>query len=122
MARVTSAEVKYIIDTDIDSDSMDFWINTANTIISEAIDGSTLVDTAQAKKMEQLLVAHFIASIYERQADSRSIGPLSESFAKLGKHLESTNYGQALLVLDPTGKLANRGKKKAFIRAVTSFS
>ena len=122
MARVTSAEVQYIIDTDIDNDSMDFWINTANTIISEAIDGSTLVSTAQAKKMEQLLVAHFIASIYERQADSRSIGPLSESFAKLGKHLESTNYGKALLLLDPTGKLATRGKKKAFIRAVTSFS
>jgi hypothetical protein len=122
MARVTSAEVQYIIDTDIDSDSMDFWINTANTIISEAIDGSTLVSTAQAKKMEQLLVAHFISLNYERQATRRSIGQLSESFANLGKQLEATTYGQSLLLLDPTGKLATRGKKKAFIRAVTSFS
>jgi hypothetical protein len=120
-ARVTATEVKGIMDN---CTTLDATVNTfieAGTLIIDKIFGEG--DTSNlTKEIERWFVAHMLASTVARTADTEKLGDAQIKYTgQWGKKLESTPYGQMVLVLDTTGKMANVGKMAASIYAVKKF-
>lgn len=119
--RVTDDQVKEIIKTTLEDVTP--FIKTANTLINDVLaedieDGN--VSAAELIQIELWLSAHFVA-IREPRAMSRSTGESSVKYhGQTGKGLESTPYGQQVMIIDSTGKLADRGKsqKRAGFKAI----
>ena len=108
--RVADYQVKEIIDTSLTT--TDPFIETANIIVTEKLSGQGL-SVSHLAQIEKWLAAHFVAT-REPSIKSEKIGEAAATyFGKDGMGLESTRYGQQVLVLDTTGILANMGKKKA---------
>ena len=123
MARVKPIEVKQIIDTDLSNPNIDAFILSANITVTAILGSDTVVTAAQLKEIERWLTAHLIASSKERQAQAEKVDDASITYSgKTGDGLKSTSFGQQVLMLDTTGKIAaSAGKKRASITAVTSF-
>jgi len=123
MARVKPSEVKQIIDTDLSNPNIDAFILSANITVTAILGTDTVITAAQLKEIERWLTAHLIASSKERQAHTEKADDASITYGgKTGKGLNSTTYGQQVMLLDTTGKMAaSVGKKRASITAVPSF-
>ena len=108
--RVTADQVKTLIDTERDIQSM---LVTANTVVEEAYSGETISE-ALLTQVELYLAAHFVALTEESGSLLRdSIGESATTLANVyGQGLASTRYGQSALAIDPTGSLANFGNAK----------
>jgi len=121
MARVTATEVKAIMDGVTLADSIvDSYIISANTLVNSALGTA---ETDLLKEIERWTTAHLIAITRERQAVKEGAGGASIEYAgKFGEGLKSTSFGQTVLVLDTSGKMAALGGKSAEIYAVKSFS
>lgn len=119
MARVTAAEVKEIMDSCTTPDaSVEAMIEAATDIITEVFSGTSVTD-ARLKEIERWLAAHMLSSTVFRMTSEEKIGDASAKFTgKWGEGLNSTSYGQMVLFLDTTGKIANAGKRSATIYAV----
>jgi hypothetical protein len=115
MARVTDEEVKEIISTSLDTTA---FITAANLIVSEFLDSSGLTD-AHLKEIERWLAAHLVA-IRDPKVLSEAIGDAQATYEVgiLGRGLNFTSYGQQVLILDTTGKLASVGKREAKIETI----
>lgn len=120
-ARITATEVKAILDTSELSDPIiDSFILGATALVNSVF-GVTDV-TALTKEIERWLTAHLIASTVERMAEREGAGGASITYTgKYGENLSSTSYGQMVLTLDTTGKMAGLGRPNATIFAVPSF-
>lgn len=118
MARVTAAEVKAIMDGCTTADAVvEAMIDAATDVITDVI-GSGLTD-ARLKEVERWLVAHMLSATVFKTTSEEKIGDASAKFTgKWGEGLSSTPYGQMVLMLDTTGKMANAGKRSATIFAV----
>lgn len=117
--RVTATEVKSIIDTSLADSVVDVYIGSANAMVNDVLGTGT---TSILKEIERWLTAHMISLTRERMAAKEGAGGAEiEYVGKTGEGLSSTPYGQMVLELDDTGAMAALGRKKAFIRAVTSF-
>lgn len=118
--RVTSSEVKEILDTDLSDPIVEAYITSANVMVNDILGTG---ETDVLKNIELWLTAHMIASTRERQLESATAGPASAKFQGVtGKGLESTLYGQMVLILDTSGGFASLGLKRASISAITSFA
>jgi len=122
--RVTENEVKAIIDTDL-SDITAF-ITAANLTVTKRLGSETTLSADQKKEIERWLSAHLIASSNKDMGarDVNSERTLDAQITYAGetdKGLEATRYGQMVLVLDTSGKMAVSGKRKTLFKAVTSF-
>lgn len=107
--RVSDAEVKEIIETDIDDVTP--FITAANLAVNDALSGEGLA-AARLKEIERWLAAHLVA-MRERQVASEGMLDSSVSYGgKFGMGLEFTQYGQQVNMLDPTGKIASLSKSK----------
>jgi hypothetical protein len=103
-----------IIDADVD-----LFINSANVMVNNVLGTGT---SSLLTEIENWLTCHMIASTRERQAKKEEAGGAKveyTGFWKLG--LQSTSYGQMVLVLDTSGAFASLGGKSASITAITSF-
>jgi hypothetical protein len=122
MPRTDAAEVKKIIETTLTNDDVtDGYITGANLLVTEVIGTSSSISEALKTEIEKWLTAHMIASTRERMAKKAKAGSASiEYLGEDGLKLESTPYGQQVLVLDITGKFAKLGKKSVDITAVES--
>ena len=118
--RVTATEVKSIMD----------GCTTADTVVETLIKGASetvnsifnTTDLTLYKEIERWLTAHMLASTLARTTSEEKIGDASAKYTgKWGSKLESTPYGQMVLILDTTGKMANAGKMEASIYAVKGF-
>lgn len=110
MARVTEAEVKLIIDTQLTN--IDLFIDTANIIVDEDLSDVGMSDV-RLNKIELYLSAHFVC-LREKQLTSENFGSASETYqGKTGMNLQSTNYGQTAMMLDKSGTLVNVGKTRS---------
>jgi hypothetical protein len=91
----------------------------ADAVFSEDDElGSTLL-----AEIKTWLSAHFIAITIMRMSSEEKLGDASVKYiGKYGTKLESTPYGQAVLMMDITGKMANTGKMRASIYAVKGFN
>jgi len=121
--RVTSEEVKQIIDTDLADAIVDAYILGANYAVTEVLGDDTDLSDGHKKEIERWLTAHLIASTREQQIQKAGAGGANVTYQGMtGKGLEATLYGQQVLALDTTGKMmATMTKRKASLTAVTSF-
>lgn len=113
--RVTSSEVKEIIDTDIADVTV--FITPANLIVTAKLANNGLAET-HLKEIERWLAAHFVAT-KDQRIQSTGIGSTSVSYqGQTGLGLDSTFYGQQVKVLDTTGELNRLGKIKAKMETI----
>ena len=121
--RVSDAEVKEILNTDITDTST--FITAANVVINNELSDEITagdVDTDTLKEMERWLAAHF-ASAWDQQAVELALGEARVKYqGQFGKGLESTTYGQRALLLDPTGRLVGGGRKTAKFKSIDFLS
>ena len=105
--RTTEAEVKQIIDTALVEDELSPFLTAANLIVTSALGAAGFVD-AHLAEIERWLAAHLVA-IRDPRLMSQKIGDADATYAgftQFGKGLEFTAYGQQVLLLDTSGKLA----------------
>ena len=122
MARTTATEVKQIISTTLDDTIVDAYIAGATELITEVLGSSTAITDTLKAEIERWLSAHLLAATRARQLVSGKAGPAEAVYqGKTGMNLESTLYGQQVMVLDTTGSFAALGGKSATITAITSF-
>lgn len=122
-ARVTATEVKEIITGCSTSDAIvDVYIGAATLLIDSVFASDTVLSDDQLKELERWFTAHMIASVDFRTTSEEKLGEASVKYTgKWGEGLRSTPYGQMVLQLDVTGKIAKVGKGVPNIYAVTSF-
>lgn len=122
--RVTAEEVQAIMEgTFADSDIIDeTYIVAASALVDQVFSGDANIGDTLLKEIERWLTAHMIAISLQRTAASEEIeGAKVKWTGSWGKGLESTSYGQMVLLLDTSGKMAKAGKAAIKIRAITSF-
>jgi hypothetical protein len=121
--RTNTTDVKQILDTNLDGSVIKAFIDTANTIVGDTLGSDTTLSATQLKEIEKWLAAHLIAATRQRQGSAEKVGDASITYqGKTGMGLNSTMYGQQVLMLDSTGKMAQKlGKKSATITAIESF-
>jgi hypothetical protein len=74
------------------------------------------------KEIERWLTAHMISISRERQTLKEEAGTVSVTYAgSFGEGLKATSYGQTVLALDTTGKMASLSGKAVSIYAIPSF-
>jgi len=131
MTLVSPAEVKQIIDTDLSDDIVNTFIESADALVSEVLGDDDTITDDHRKSIELWLSAHFIAATREQQIQKAGAGGADVVYQGVtGKGLESTYYGQQVLILDTTGKIAEIIRKNiisgkggnAFLKAITSFT
>jgi hypothetical protein len=118
--RVSATEVKEIMDNCTVGDTIvGTFITGANGIVNAVFDTT---DITVYKEIERWLTAHMLASTLARTTSEEKIGDASVKYTgKWGSKLESTPYGQMVLLLDTSGKMANAGKMAASIFAIPEF-
>ena len=122
MARTTATEVKQILDTDLADPIVDAYIVGANALVTEVIGNNTSLSDTLKEEIERWLTAHMIAATRERQLVSGEAGGAKAVYmGKTEMGLNSTLYGQQVMVLDASGSFAALGGKSATILAITSF-
>lgn len=123
MARVTATEVKAILDGCTTADAVvEVMIDAAEELVDEVFENDADMNTTLMKEIERWFVAHMIASTLWRTTASEKVGDAEAKYTgQWGKMLESTPYGQMVLQLDFTGKMAKMGKPGARIFAVPNF-
>ena len=125
-ARTSAAEVRQIMDnlteavmsnTDVDS-----YILGANALVTKILGDDTSLGSVLMEDIERWFTAHMISVSRHRTTTEEKLGNATVKYTGVFKEqLSSTPYGQMVLQLDITGKMANIGKKGAGIYAVTSF-
>jgi hypothetical protein len=120
--RTTSAKVSTILETELEAEHIDYFIEIASHMVDDVAAIGTLAATRLAE-IERWLTGHLISITLERKPLEEEIGndtriKYSDIF---GAGLQSTHYGQMVATLDTTGTLAALGKKKISIVAITSF-
>ncbi len=105
MSRTDSAAVCAVLDTVLDDDEVDPFVNTANLMVTAYLGTSDLAADL-LKEIETYLAAHFVTHrdriTSEEDADSVSFTFQGET--KMG--LDSSLYGQTAQILDTTGILS----------------
>ena len=121
--RVTAAEVKQIIDTDLVDSVVDAFILGANYTVTEVLGSDTTIVEGHKKEIERWLAAHLIAATREQQIQKAGAGGADITYqGKTTMGLNATLYGQQVLALDTTGKMmAALSKQSVSLTAVTSF-
>jgi hypothetical protein len=105
--RTTATAVKQIIDTDLSDAIVEAYIQAANITITEVLGSDTTITSDHKEELERWLSAHLISATRERQASKEGAGGASITYEGItGKGLEATMYGQQVLAMDSTGKLA----------------
>jgi hypothetical protein len=121
MPRVVAEEVKEIIDTSLTDPQICPFIKAANVTVTKLLGTTTDLSDDQKKEIERWLAAHLIACTKVRQAKSKKTGKTSVVYqGETSEGINSTHYGQTVVALDTTGKMANLGKRKVSLTAVTS--
>lgn len=122
MARVTADEVRAIMDNcTVDDWQITPMITAAEEVITQVFASDTAVGDVLLKEIERWYVAHMLASTLHRTTSEEEIGDARVKYTGyFSKQLESTPYGQMVLTLDTTGKIAKMGSKVAVMYAITT--
>jgi hypothetical protein len=98
------------------------FITAGDEIVDQVFLDDTELSTTLLAEIKKWMVAHMIASTIYRTTSDEKLGDASVKYTgKWGMKLESTPYGQVVLVMDITGRMANVGKMRAGIFAVPEF-
>ena len=119
MGRVTALEVKGIIETTLTDAEVLVYVTSANTMVNSVLGEGT---TDILKEIERWLTAHMIACTKEQQTKEEGAGGAYVKYAQVfGQNLSSTSYGQMVLTLDQSGRMASLGGKIARMIAIKNF-
>ncbi len=123
MARTTATEVKAIMDNcTVDDTVVDVLIISANALVTEVLGDDSTIGATLLEEIERWFTAHMLASTLCRTTTNEKIGEVSVKYTgEFRENLSSTPYGQMVMQLDFTGKMANIGKKRASMYAIPSF-
>lgn len=124
MALVTATEVKEIMDNCTVLDAVvETFIVGADAVVTKVFYEDTEIGTTLLKEIERWFTAHMLASTLSRTTSDEKLGDAQVKYTgKWGENLSSTPYGQMVMQLDVTGKMASyAGKSAASITAITSF-
>lgn len=123
--RVTNEDVLNIMDvtaSETDKVKIDTMITTANLIINKVFENDTIMSEELLTECEKYLAAHIAALTIFRSTSQEKIGDVTLIFTgKWGDKLNSTPYGQMLLTMDISGKLAATGKEAIEMYAIPNF-
>lgn len=107
--RATEDEVKSIIDTALTAEQVRPFLETANTMVTNACAGYDHT-TDELRLLEMWLAAHFVA-VRDPRASEQTLGDATVKFeGQSGLNLNSTRYGQQVLILDRFGYFARLQK------------
>ena len=115
MARVTTAEVADIMDSDPDpqANSLERGVEAANLVVNEDLVPTGKLSEARLRLVELWLAAHY-ASTENPSVESHESGDSSTDYeAATGEGYAETRYGRRALELDSTGALADAHKSEA---------
>lgn len=105
MPRVTEAEVKQIIKTELTLEEVTPFLAAASHLVTEILTDEGYGNDI-LKDIEMWLAAHFVA-IRDPQISKERIGDVDATYhGKSGLGLNHTPYGQQVMLLDHHGKLA----------------
>ena len=124
MARVTYADVMNIMDSDclIPESKVTVMITAASALIDKIFAEDTVITEELLTELERWFTAHMIASTLYRSTSKERLGDAEVTFTgKWGEMLKSTPYGQMVLTLDITGKMAKSGKTAVTLFAIPNF-
>jgi len=121
--RTNTSDVLEIMDNcTLSTTVVNAYIATANAVVTDVLGDDTDLSSTLKTAVEQWFTAHMIASTLWRTTAKEKIGDASVEYTgKWGEDLKSTPYGQMVLSLDTTGKMADLGKRNVKILAITSF-
>lgn len=121
--RTNSDDVMAIMgDTTLDTDVIDSLIVAANAVVNQIFLNDTTMDSTLLTEIEKWFTAHMIASSIQRTGLIEKVGDAAITYTgKFGEKLSSTPYGQMVLTIDVSGKMAKAGKAGASMYAITSF-
>jgi len=125
-ARTSAAEVRLIMDNltedNLSDTRVESFILGANALVTKILGDDSSIGTVLLEDIERWFTAHMIASTVWKTTTEEKLGDATVKYTGEWKqNLSSTPYGQMVLQLDITGKMANIGKKGAGIYAITSF-
>lgn len=114
----TVAAVRTLVTTTMDDPSVQSFIDDATVTVGPCSLG---IDCATLTVIIKYVAAHLIALSRNNGAGtltSKKLGDASEAYTRtaLGTGLSETSYGQSALNMDPTGCLANLGKRRGFAK------
>ena len=124
MGRTTATEVKEIIETELTDPTVEAYIISANLLVTAVLGSDTILSEDHKTEIERWLTAHLISATRERQAASEEAGGAKIKYeGSTSEGLKATMYGQQVLALDITGKMAayTGARRMASLTAVTSF-
>jgi hypothetical protein len=122
--RTTAAEVDQIMDLEssVTDTTIERYITMANALVDELLGTDTSLSSTLKQEIECNLAAHFIASTIARMGAVERLGEARVDYTgKWGEGLKSTPYGQNVLLLDTTGKMAEGSQGRAYIKAIGSW-
>lgn len=118
--RVTATEVEKIISTDLEDEQIDVFIETANLLVNEYLEGK--LSEALLTKIELWMTAHLIAAGPDPREKEFRIHDIQATFeGATGRGLEFSRYGQQVILLDSTGKLRQAFKPRAVFSVQSEF-
>jgi len=116
-ARTSVALVRDVISTVLADSQINAFINTAHMMVETRL-GSKNLDNALLTQIETWLSAHLLSARDQRKKQTK-VGDMQVTYqGETGMGLQSTIYGQQVLVLDPTGTMATTSLKRAVIQVV----
>lgn len=122
MARTDATTVKSIMQTALTDAQLTLIINQANRIVTDELADQSL-SAQRMTDIETWLTAHLIAMGKERQPQSEKVGDIWLTYKNQTKEqLMSTTFGQMVLMLDTSGKLARISKGEVRIRAIKQIN
>lgn len=121
----SAAGVLAILDSEtaMDAATVAPFLTAANRIVTDRLTGHGIA-TATLEQIENWLAAHLIAmSDREPGLDEEQIGEArNKRSGKTATGLDATRYGQMAKALDPTGRLGQIGKRRAFFDVLDHIS
>lgn len=114
----TVASVRILITTSLTDDGVQSYIDDATVTVGPC---ALKIDCATMTIIIKYVAAHLIALSRNSGAGTltaKKLGDASESYTRtaLGTGLSETSYGQSALNMDPSGCLANLGKRRGFAK------
>lgn len=112
-ARVEGADVKEILQTKLTASVLTPFITLANQLVNRHLKGEASLTEDELKEIERWLAAHLVAIRTPPTESESTGGQVTLKFqGKSGMGLKATTYGQQVIAMDPTGKLANLDNNK----------
>jgi len=98
------------------------YITVASALVTQIFEDDDEMTDTLLEAVEQWFTAHMLSVSLHRTTSKEKVGDVSVEYTgQFRENLASTPYGQMVMQLDFTGKMANIGKKGASIHAIKSF-